>query len=851
MKEFLIATIPARQRGRATNTTVTWEWLRKKLSTPVRDDLYTFEQYQKLSADDRGHAKDVGSFVGGPFSEGKRKRENLIERTVLTLDLDELTPEQFARIMAGETGLHKYEMLGHTTRSHSPETPRLRLVLSLKRPVTPEEYAPLARIVGSKLFDTTAESMDAVADESFRVAQVMYWPSVSKGQAFDKIDNYGAVLDPDEVLSTFGNWHDWTLLPFSEKRGQKRPSSNKKAENPREKRGVIGAFCRAYTVVQAIEKFLSDVYEPGDGGGSKPRYTYVNGQGSNGAVVEDDGLFIYSHHGTDPCSERLVNAFDLVRIHLFGSEDEKAKDDTDPTKLPSYKAMVEFAKADPIVTREMAKTQYDFTAMFDDVEDTGEEAFTSAERKRPIDDEEDILGAGGDWRDELEIDSFGKYASTAWNVTLIMQNDPRLAGCIEYNEFREQPVTRHRIRSKTPQIAPPHIEDRVNGDLWQDKHDHSVRTLIEAPRGEGKAGWGMKVSDRDLTAAIDNAARLHSFHPVRDYLNALEWDGTPRIGTFWIDYVGAPDNPYIRETAWCFFLAAVTRAFEAGHKFDYIPILQGVQGIRKSTLVRILARDWFGELKGEFDNANRLIEQMQGRWLMEIPELAGFAKSEVEAVKAFVTEEETQVRLAWDRRGRVFKRQCVFIGSTNAEEYLIDIENRRWWPIPVLVQQIDTDRLLANVDQLWAEAVSIYRGLRREQPHGTLPLFLRDPKAKEIAKGSQEKARTQQEFDIMAGKIEAWLDTPVMAFDDQDETDLLGGGGEVNKMRDVTCVVEVWHECLGKLDEVNKYNANQIGKALRKLGWDQPRNDSGDRFRFQRWGRQRVFIRPSAIDDIL
>jgi putative DNA primase/helicase len=849
--EFLIATIPARQRGRATNTTVTWEWLRNRLGNPVHDNLYTFEQYEKLSADVRGHAKDVGSFVGGPFSEGKRKRENLIERTVVTLDLDELTPEQFERIKSGKTGLHKYEHVVHTTRSHSPEAPRLRMVFPMTRAVTPEEYAPLARIVGSKLFDTTAESMDAVADESFRVAQVMYWPSVSKGQEFYTDHNEAGLLDPGEVLAAFGNWHDWTLLPFSEKRGQKRPSSNKKAENPREKRGAIGAFCRAYTVVQAIEKFLSDVYELGDTGGSKQRYTYTQGQGSNGAVIEDDGLFLYSHHGTDPCSERLVNAFDLVRIHLFGAEDEKAKDDTDPTKLPSYKAMIEFAKADPLVTREMAKTQYDFAAMFDDVEDTGEEAFTSAERKRPIDNEEDILGAGGDWRDELEIDSFGKFASTAWNVTLIVQNDPRLAGCVEYNGFREQVVTRQRLRSKTPQIAAPHIIDRTNGDSWQDKHDDAVRTLIEAPRGDSRPGWGMKVTDRDLKTGVNNAARLRAFHPVRDYLNSLSWDGTPRVYAFWIDYVGAPDNAYIRETAWCFFLGAVARAFEQGHKFDYVPILQGAQGLRKSTLVRILAKDWFGELKGDFDNQTRLIEQMQGRWLMEIPELAGFNKSEVEAVKAFVTEEDNQVRLAYGRRAQVFKRQCVFIGSTNAEEYLQDIENRRWWPIPVL-QMIDTERLEANVDQLWAEATAIYRGLRREQPEGNLPLFLRDTEAVSIAKGNQEEVRTQQESDIMAGRIEMWLDTPLTAFDDQEDSDLLGGGGEMVTLRNMTCVAEVWHDWLGNLAAPNRHHQNQVVAALRQLGWKRAPRDKdgkdkkGNRPTFGRHGQQRAFLRPSG-----
>lgn len=353
--EIRIAVIKKGDRGHSKNKTVTWSWLVDRLSSPEVDRKHTLPEYLDLPIDKQNRLKDVGAFVGGPFSDGMRKGTHLIERTVVTLDIDQATAEQIDDLRLGISKVCKYEFFASTTRKHTKKKPRWRLVFPVTRPVSIEEYGPLSRILASKVFATVGESMDAVDDVSYRPAQIMYWPSVCKDAKFEKIHNEGKLLNPDKVLEAFGDWQDWTKLPYSELRGKKRPTTGKKAENPTEKAGWIGAFCRAYDVERAIEVFLPDVYERGDEHSSKPRYTYAHGSSSNGAIIEDDGLFLYSHHGTDPCAERLVNAFDLVRIHKFGDMDVDCDDETPPAECPSFKEMIRFISDDPDVIAELAE----------------------------------------------------------------------------------------------------------------------------------------------------------------------------------------------------------------------------------------------------------------------------------------------------------------------------------------------------------------------------------------------------------------------------------------------------------------------------------------------------------------
>jgi putative DNA primase/helicase len=836
-----IAVIKPRDLGRATN--VIWEWARfiKRLHEPAIDLNTSIVNYQKLGNDARLKLKDVGSFVGGPFRDGVRQRDNLTARSVLTLDIDDATPKQIRFIKEGKSELQKYEFAGSTTRSHTSEKPKWRLVFPMTRMVTADEYAPLSRIVASKLLVNVTQSMDATDDVSFRVAQVMFWPSQCHDGEFDLIHNEGDLLDPDAVLGAFGDWRDWLQLPYSEKRGQKRPTTVKKAENPLEKPGMIGGFCRAYRVPAAIAKFLPTIYTPGDKRSKKPRYTYVAGSGANGAVVEDDGLFLYSNHGTDPCGERLVNAFDLVRIHLFGDLDNGIADDVAQTKRPSFEAMEKSLADDPLIKAELLKEQYDREAMFEDEPEEDDQA-AEPSKSTSVELFDDLLGASKpktdtSWMATLELEAKGIIKPTLTNVAIIVENDPRIGPSVEFNLFTEEAVIRRPIRSKLKFLPTVVIADPVNGDLWKDRHDNIVRAIIEAPAGKGKPGYGLRVTDRDLKAAVDLVAAKNAFHPVQKYLKSVKWDGVPRMERLFVNYLGAPDSPYTLAIGRLMLLGAVTRVFEPGHKFDFVVILEGLQGKRKSTFISVLARDWFVELEGDLHDRKQLVEKMQGAWILEIPELSGFGKAEIQHIKAVCSAAKDKTRLAWGRRAGDFKRQCIFIGSTNDAEYLRDpTGGRRFWPVVCEVGEIDTDKLRGEIDQIWAETYAAYLAMRIEQPKGTLPLYLSDAEAQAEALVLQESRRIESAEDAYSGVIGDWLDRPVEIPDERDD---LGVASKTVK-RFETCLMEIWCECLGRpRDQYSEGPARMLGKAMRLLkNWEAV----GPR-RYESYGNQKSFRR--------
>jgi len=471
-----------------------------------------------------------------------------------------------------------------------------------------------------------------------------------------------------------------------------------------------------------------------------------------------------------------------------------------------------------------------------------------------VDDLEEFTGgeaasavsAVGDWMQLLDLNEEGVIKPTLHNLRLIVENDVWTSGVPAYNEFTQEivqrgtpgrkPERRKKAVKKTLQLEGGSwvLRDKVNGDFWTDDKDNAIRALIEAPKTQG--GYGIKVPDRDLKAAIDIAGRRNGFHPVREYLDRLAWDGEPRVERLFIDYLGAPDDIYSRSVGRMMMIAAVTRVMEPGHKFDFSVILEGLQGKRKSTFIEILAKNWFTTLDGDFEDSKSMVELMQGAWILEIPELSGFAKADVRHIKAFVSRTTDKVRLAYARRAQEFPRQCVFIGSTNDDVYLKDdTGGRRWWPIRCTVEQIDTDGLQANVDQMWAEAATLYREMRAAKPRGTLPLYLADDEARTIAERLQESRKVESTEDALAGEIAEWLDRPVNTGGFDDDVD-----GKP-RYRDTTCLREIWGECLGR-DMAGYVGAwpSLLGRAMRQVpGWTL----SGGKGRFGKHGQQRAYVR--------
>ncbi|MCR5811568.1 MAG: DUF3987 domain-containing protein [Lachnospiraceae bacterium] len=330
MREFRIACAGSRKAARWANQKTTWPDLCEKL----RKTAYTsetVEEYWAMSKDERDAAKDKGGFVGGYLAGGRRKIVNVKLRSLITHDVDTPDMDFYEKFV----GTFPYAAVIYATHSYRPESPRYRVVIALAEDIPPDHYAAVSRYLAA---DYGIEQYDPV---SFVTNQLMHWPSTSKGGEYICTVIEGPFLDADAYLSEHPGWEDYSNLPVSSREKKRRNRDGMMQEDPLTKKGIVGAFCRAYSIEDAISKFLSDVYAPS---ATEGRYDYIPGEGSCG-VVTYNGVFSYSHHATDPAGEKTLNAFDLVRVHRFGGEDEKA----------SFLKMVEFAQEDPLVREELEK----------------------------------------------------------------------------------------------------------------------------------------------------------------------------------------------------------------------------------------------------------------------------------------------------------------------------------------------------------------------------------------------------------------------------------------------------------------------------------------------------------------
>lgn len=798
------------------NKTTTWDSFCERLKDPVRTKE-RYSEYMKAGRAVQDRIKDVGYYVPTHFDGGIRKKRNMQFRDLVTLDIDFAEDSYERDIVKAFDG---FAWALHSTHKHGDGNIRLRLIFPLSRKVDGDEYEPVARQIASRL------DMDWFDDTTFQFSRVMHWPSCSVDSDYVCLIEHGKWFDPDRVLEDYENWRDVSQWPVSSRQTEALRVSAEKAEDPREKRGVVGAFCRVYSVDDVIRDHLSDVYEETESPG---RYTYRKGSTANGAVVYDDGLFLYSHHGTDPISSRLVNAFDLLRIHKFGQLDEKADDTVSPSQLPSFRAIKDYIRAEcPDVRGEIAA---DIVDDFDDVdeeegpiegnsvkdefddEDLGlddDEAPAKTERKKKKVDRE--------WLKDLILDKNDQIKINLRNLTLILKNDPRLSDRVAFNEFSRDFVQTRNLLGET-------VIDRTNGDLWTDHADILVKFHLERI-------YNIQASLAAIREAIDLVAHQRRFHPVRDYLNSLEWDGKSRVETLLIDYLGAQDNRYTRQVARKVLCAAVARIMEPGIKFDHVLILEGMQGKRKSSFVSALAKGWFTDDRITFDDPRKAVEMLKAKWIVEIPELQSFSKHEVESIKSFFSRQTDRAREAYARRVDDYPRQCIFFGTTNDEHYLRDeTGNRRFWPIKVNKKLIDVEALKADVDQIWAEAYQLYKAGEK--------LYL-EADVEALAKREQQ-ARVLD--DPLVGQIEAWLLKPVTA------TTVYSGRGATDEFEDEDseliyrpyfCPMQVWVEVLGgSLERYNRGTARLINTAVKQLGYC---SDS-ERLRFpEPYGRQRGYI---------
>lgn len=837
--------------GKVKNKTATWGQLVTKISVPLVDINYTLPQYLQLSVAKQSDIKNVGYFVGGHCDNGVRQIGSLKDRWLITLDVDACNPGHVFDMENGDTELTPFEFFVYSTRKHTSSNPRLRIIIPLEKPIDAEAYHALSRIV-AEMFDVTMESIDPV---SFRATQLMYWPSICKEATFYTFHNRGDLMVAEDILENFGDWRDHTKLPRSERDESRYNAAGKKPEAPETKEGIVGAFCRVYDVPAAIDEFLPDIYIDPKDTQQGVRYTYAKGTTSHGAIVYDDGAFLYSNHMHDPAAGHSQNAFDLVRLHLFGDLDTKAKEGSSPMSMPSVKALLDHLKSDKSVAKSLRDEHYDLNqAMREPVDD--ENAFDSLdENDQKSNLEGDLDDDLSDWVDELDLTSEGLIKPSMHNLVLILMNDCRFSNCIRRNTFSSRKVYAKELGFKAFGSAELPVLDKINGSDWTDAHARFVKLMLESPRGKNKPGYGLRPTEKDLNDAIDHAADRQSFHPVHDYLESLKWDGKKRMRKVFIDYLGAADTEYHREVCALTLLGAVTRIYEPGHKFDYMPVLEGLQGKRKSAFVEALAKKtWFREM-GDINDKNKAIEAMNGAWLLEFAELHQFGRTEITRIKEFLSMKGETTRLAYERNARNFLRQCVFIGTTNDDEYLRDnTGNRRFWPVECTVPEVNIEKLDRNVDQIWAEVVQVYKKMREDQPYGGLPLYLTDNDVKQQALEMQASRKILSNEEILADQIETWITEPVAKDEAQGllkvgDADVWDTEGVELVKRTMTCATEIYEKVMGEpRRKITSDKSSQylIAKAMRLIkGWKR----SDKQGRFGEYGKQRVIYVKTDLDD--
>jgi putative DNA primase/helicase len=783
-RQIIISTGSTRRSTKWPPSTMWWSELVERLRTPIRG-VETLGAYLALPKSKQDELKDVGGFVAGTLQGNRRKAKAVTGRDVVTIDADNIPAGATADVLRRVDGLGCGYCI-YSTRKHEEPKPRLRILLPLSRTCTADEYEPIARklaaLIGIEFCDPT----------TFEASRLMYWPSCCADSQYVHVYGDKPFVNVDGVLGMYTDWHnvaEWPQVPGVDQAQQRLAA---KQGDPTAKSGVVGAFCKIYDIYQAIDAFLPGVYTPTD---IPDRYTFTGGSTTGGAVIYDHAQFLYSHHATDPCSNKLVNAFDLVRLHRFGDQDDDAQPGTPTNRLPSYTLMCQLAVADTGVAALLNTERYENAV----------ESFTGTPMV-PAEEET------ANWISLLAVSATtGAPAKTVDNVLIILEHDPRLKGKLAFDEFANRGLA----------LGALPWDSRTGRRQWTDTDDAGLRHYVEKV-------YGITGKERllDATALCAFKRRIND---VQQYLTSLSWDGVKRLDTLLIDYLGAKDNLYTHAVMRKSLAAAVARAMEPGTKYDYMPILTGPQGIGKSTFLRFLGLRWYSDSLSTFEGKEAR-EMVQGTWINEIGELNGMSRSEITAVKQFLSQQEDIYREPYGRRTNSYPRRCVFFGTTNDSEFLRDrTGNRRFWPVDVGKQppckSVFRD-LQAEVMQIWAEAFIAWQLGE--------PLYL-SGEAEHIAMQEQE---THRESNAKEGLIRAFVERPIPRDWDKrtigDRRLYWSDGFQRNDVdaveRDRVCAAEVWCECFASdLKFMKRQDSVEINSILASLqGWH--RHESTQRF---------------------
>ena len=610
-----------------------------------------------------------------------------------------------------------------------------------------------------------------------QAARFMFKPSAQEPGWFQRWVVDGDPLPVDEFLKDYD--------PDLADREMPTPHRNKR--DPFELDGVIGAFNRAYTDTDDLIEAYSLPYERS---GSE-RWQLTGARGAAGMGPMGPGLW-FSHHTGDPAAGRACSAFDLVRVHRFGELDREASAQTPINRLPSYGAMVDLAAEDPRVTAELVGVDF---------------ADEVSERS---------------WRLDLKLDKRGVPRDEIVNWDLIRENDPLFSHLI-FNEFTLAVECTADLPWRPLARGGPGFSSADRAAL-----SHYIEREYRVRPGR----WL-------VDELVATTAQQHYVNPVRDYLDSLTWDGTPRVETC---LPGVEPTVFTRMVARKSLVAAVARIYDPGCKWDHTLVLQGLEGLGKSWWVDRMSRGHTATL-GRLGDKDTLLT-MQRSWIMLADEGMSLKKADWDALKEFLTRTEDVFRIPFERHAEAHPRHCVIWTSINDETFLRNQQGNRRFLVVQCKNRVDFELLTDEyIGQVWAEAVHYYRAGER--------LFLDDT---ESTVAAQEREQFTEE-DALVGVIQEYLDTLVPAdwetrSPEARQVWLANNADGIERGTEPiqrACSTQIWVEALGnRVGNHRRTDLLEVTNALKHIeGWSQ----LPGRHRLPHYGPQVVFVRATVETD--
>ncbi len=617
-----------------------------------------------------GTKKNEKSYLPGELKDHYRKNVNVINRSMLTLDLDGAQEGGFEALCGF---LSDFYYFWHTTYSHSEEKPSYRVLVPLAEPVTPGQYGDLVRQI------IAANLKASIDGSSAKPAQIMFTPACKDPFSYDYGVHEGKLADGAQWLSSANGGE--AVVPLA--RVQRRVA-------PEDAPGIVGQFNRVYPDLDELIETFELPYEY-DGVTGRYRYTGSSASATPGMrEIEENPGYYYSWHAHDPAAGYAQNAFDLVRIHKFGHLDEDYKGPVN--RAPSYTACRDFLDTHEGFKKRANAEVYE--AVVHNIAKSAEgetNVPAKASQERETHTNVEVLTTeeidNTQWVSQLEVDrKTGKFVDSLRNLTLIFDNDPKMKGvgwCERGEYFTE---------------ADPHN--------WPDtkrspKLTENQKVLL---RNRYENIYGLKVSPERLVQIFAERKAVNSFDPVRIYLESLHWDGNKRMETC---LPGVEDTEYNRMVARKVLLAAVARTFEPGVKVDEALILVGPEGTGKSSWIKEMSKGF----SVEFQNieSKDTVQILSETWIAMAEESEVVAKSDFNRLKSFLTQTSDTYRVPYAVEPETRLRRWVVWGSTNDMELLRERDGNRRFLMVECVRPRDFDLLTPEyVDQIWAEAVHAY-----------------------------------------------------------------------------------------------------------------------------------------------